>query len=79
MNVLLRNIILSGGAPQSMLQYVRVLRSNKSNIKVIAQLSEPEIAKQYRLYSDELVVKEDFQSLFYQKSKGTFLPIERRT
>lgn len=67
MNVLLRNIILSGGAPQSMLQYVRVLRSNKSNIKVIAQLSEPEIAKQYRLYSDEIVVKEDFQSLFYQK------------
>ena len=63
MNVLLRNIILSGGAPQSMLQYVRVLRSNKSNIKVIAQLSEPEIAITF----------------LSKKSKGTFLPIERRT
>ena len=67
MKVLLRNIILSGGAPQSMLQYIRVLSSKKCSIKVIAQLSEPEIEKQYRIYSDELVEKDDFQSLFYKK------------
>lgn len=67
MKVLLRNSILSGGAPQSMLQYVRVLDSNNYSIKVLAQLSEPEIEKQYRIYSDELVEKDDFQSLFYKK------------
>lgn len=67
MKVLLRNIILSGGAPQSLLQYVRVLESKNYSIKVLAQLSEPEIEKQYRIYSDELVEKDDFQSLFYKK------------
>lgn len=67
MKVLLRNIILSGGAPQSMLQYVKVLASNNYRIKVLAQLAEAEIEKQYRIYSDELIEKDDFQSLFYKK------------
>ena len=67
MKVLLRNNILSGGAPQSMLQYLRALDSMDYNIKVLAQFSEPEIEKQYRIHSDELVEKDDFQTLFYKR------------
>lgn len=67
MRVLLRNIRLSGGAPQSMLQYVKVLHAGKHQLKVIAQLEEKEIERQYRQFSNDLQELDDIQGVFDQK------------
>lgn len=67
MRVLLRNILLSGGAPQSILQYIKVLNSKNYNIRVVAQLSEKNLEEQYRIYSNELIEENDIQTVFYEK------------
>lgn len=67
MKVLMRNIKLSGGAPQSMLQYVKVLHAEKHHVKVIAQLAEDEIERQYRQFSNELQEFDDIQGKYDQK------------
>nr|WP_288723112.1 hypothetical protein [uncultured Sellimonas sp.] len=67
MRVLLRNILLSGGAPQSILQYIKVLKSKNYNIRVVAQLSEKNLEDQYRIYSNELIEEDDIQNVFYKK------------
>ncbi|MBR3754263.1 MAG: glycosyltransferase [Clostridia bacterium] len=71
MNILLRGMSLSGGAPKSVLEYLRILKRDGHRINVIMQEREQELKELYEREFDSFSAAPDIVSLFAKRSFGT--------
>lgn len=70
MNILLRGMSLSGGAPKSVLEHLRILKKDGHRINVIMQEREQELKELYEREFDSLYIAPDIVSLFMKRAFG---------
>ena len=68
MNILLRGMSLSGGAPKSVLEYLKILKQDGHRINVIMQEREQELKELYEREFDRFSPAPDIVSLFTKKA-----------
>lgn len=68
MKVLFRGMALSGGAPKSIYQHLKILKHDGHRISVIIQQGEPALGEAYKSEFDSLTLWPDVVTLFKQRS-----------